>query len=183
MKSIFTLTLFFIFTQFVHAVGNDVVDDIAVLQRVGFNFTKSQFSSTEETIHFTVKIPPHYISGYGKKTFARAAYFKPEEADAKGPQLISSNGLRLPLDHRNEATGHSLTISILAGEVTGTYLEFTFNQGSGHPPMLVHVPLKAVTDFLAKPARDEDVAAQSAPTDADPKTKNEERPKSGEDSQ
>lgn len=164
MKSKLIFILLVVLTRAACAVHNEVVDDIAALQRAGFEFKKSEYYCTEKTISFTVQIPPHYAHrDYdGGKPFDRVAYLKPENPDAKGFDLISAKGTHLDLSHRKEKTGNSVRVSVLLAEAPGAYLEFSFNHGSGHPPMLVHVPLKAIIAFLDKPPAKQAGAGQPA---------------------
>jgi hypothetical protein len=152
MKTKLTLLLLVVFTRALFAVHNEVVDDIAALQRAGFGFEKAEDYCTEKTITFEVQIPPHYFSDdyEGGKPFDRVAYLKPENPDAKGFDLIGAKGTQLDLSHRKEKTGNSARVSVLLAEAPGAYLEFTYWRGSGHPPMHVHVPLKAIIGFLNK---------------------------------
>ena len=154
MRPILTSILLFAFTQLSYAVGNEVVDDLAALERIGFSFRQSEhdeYLSSEKTMFFTVGIPSHHVSGYGKMPFAGAAYFKPEDPGAKGPKLISTNGLKIYLAHADEEVGHSLTLSVLVAEIAGTYLEFCYDRGKA--PMLVHVPLTAIVSHLERPPK------------------------------
>ncbi len=164
MKSLLVVSLILAFVQALYAVGNVVEDDIAALRRAGFRFENADFSRSGKSVRFTVHIPRSYAFGeLGEKPFVGAACIKPENADASGPRLIGTPGARFPLVHRDEETGHTLSTSVLVGELSGTYLEFCFNQGSGYPPMLIHVPLKSVVDFLAKTTKaEQDVTPQSA---------------------
>ena len=72
------------------AVGNEVVDDIEKLSKVGFKFEKSRFWTTDKTLSFTAHFPSFYICGYGKKPFFGATYLKPESSNLSGPKLISA---------------------------------------------------------------------------------------------
>ena len=100
MRAILTSLLLCASAQLSYAVGNEVVSDIAALERIGFSFSQSkndEYLSSEKTIFFRVGIPTHHVSGYGKMPFARAAYFKPEDPGAKAPKLISTKKMSLVL--------------------------------------------------------------------------------------
>ena len=151
MKSALTFILLIVFMQAAYAVNNVVVKDIAALERNGFSFEEADQWSTEKSLGITVVVPPSYtFEEQEKKPFSWAAYFKPEDSRATGTSLIHAEGLRLPLSHTEEKHGHSLRLSVLTGEAGGTYLEFGFNQGSGHAPMLIHLPVQAVIEHLAQ---------------------------------
>lgn len=154
------VALLFVLAQAAHAVGNVVEGDMEVLRKAGFRFEKSEYGSAGKTLRFTVQIPPSQDFGVlGVKPFVAAAFIKPEDEEAKGPRLIGSRGTRLPLAHSSEDEGHSLTLSVSTVDSEGTYLEFSFNQGSGHATMLIHVPLKAVIEFLEQSPKAEPPAA------------------------
>jgi hypothetical protein len=165
MKTKLTLLLLVVLTRALYAVGNEVIDDIAALQRAGFEFKKVEYGCTERTICFEVQIPPDYASDQyeGRKPFQFAAYIKPEDPDAKGHELIFEKGARLKLSHRKEGTRNSVTVSVLRAEAPGAYLEFHFNHGPRSAPMLVHVPLKAIVAFLDKPPAERPVAVPPVP--------------------
>lgn len=149
------VSLLLILVNVAHAIGNLVMDDIVALERGGFSFKKSE-SPSKKSVRVEVRVPPSYtFQDFGEIPFVGATYFKPEEASTVGPKLIGAEGLRLPLAHVDEDFGHSLVIRVLSGDSAGSYLEFLFHRGSGFPPMLIHVPLKAVLDHFARSAKAE----------------------------
>lgn len=164
MKTKLIFILFIVLVRVACAVHNEVVDDIAALQRAGFDFKKSENRSTEKTICFTVQLPPHFAHRdyEGKKPFQTAAYRKPEDPDAKGFELISAKGAYFALPHTKEKTGNSVSLSVLRSEASGAYLEISFSHGPGTAPMLVHVPLKAIIAFLDQPTAQRAGADQPA---------------------
>ena len=151
MKVALFVALLMATTQLGKAVGNEVVEDMEVLAQVGFKFEKSTIWSTDKTFGFTAFLPPFYTSGYGEKPFFSAAYIRPESPELSGPKLISAKGTRMPLAHRAEKAGYSISIQILRREASGAYLEVTYNQGAGNPPMLVHIPIEAIVENLSRP--------------------------------
>ena len=68
----------------------------------------------------------------------------------------------MALSHRNEKTGCSVDIQILRRDVDGSFLEITYNEGSGHPPMLMHIPFEAIIAHLEK-GTEQNGAGKTAP--------------------
>ncbi len=154
MKHLLIITLSIFFAPLLHAVGNIVIKDVGDLTKKGFVFDVTNNHFSDEVILIRFKIPEKYHFGeaMGIKPFLGVSFYEPIDKSAREARLIGTAGTRLDL--LVEKTGNKFggSLTLITAEAKDKYQEFHFNQGSGSPPMLIHIPLQLLLE-LQKPTK------------------------------
>jgi len=131
-------------------VGNIVIKDIEKLVNNGFIFSYSGKGFHGKEINFAVTSPWKYSFGEGfdDMPFSGGSYFKPVNKVDKAPKLIGADGTRLFLLSQSGEKGHTFNVSFDSTKESEGYLEFNYHRGAGSPPMLIHVPIKNIVDYI-----------------------------------
>lgn len=154
MKHLLVIVLSLLFAPLLHAVGNIVIKDVGELTDKGFVFDVTNDHFSDKVIHISFKIPEKYHFGevMGIKSFQGGSFYEPIDQSAREARLIGAVGTRLALLVEKSGKKFSGSLSLIKADTKNKYLEFQFNQSSGYPPMLIHVPLELLVD-LQKPAK------------------------------
>ena len=154
MKHLLVIALSIVFAPLLHAVGNIVIKDVGDLTQKGFVFDVTNDHFSDGVIHIRFEIPEKYHFGevIGIKPFQGASFYEPVDKSAREARLIGTAGTKLGLLVEKSEKKFCGGLSLITAGAKDKYLEFHFNQGSGYPPMLIHVPLKLLVD-LQKPAK------------------------------
>lgn len=157
MNHLLVVAFLIIFTPLLYAVGNIVVDDIKVLNDKGFEFEVVQHHSDDQVIHIRFMIPHkfHFDGAMGTKPFQGVSFYEPTDKAARKARLIAAAGTRLFLLAEKKGKKFEGRFSLIKADAKNKYLEFHFNQGSGYPPMIIHMQLSLLVSQLQKTVNEE----------------------------
>ncbi len=132
-----------------HAVGNIVAEDFATLHDQGFAFDIVKYHSDSEVVTIRYRVPEefHFTGAMGMKPFQGVSFYEPTNKADREARLIAAAGTRFNLLVEKQDKKFHGQFSLIKDDAKNKYLEFHFNQGSGYPPMLIHVPLKLLVDL------------------------------------